>query len=547
MRSIDREPADSATDVGRGVHRRVLVFVGTVTAAVLVLVARSQIYDTNFYLLWEAAALLNGDHPYGDFFEWGAPLAAYLSAAMQLLVGYRLIGEFVMQWLFITAGAVISFHLGLRLSRSIGATLVMFAFALPLIAYAPTYHYSKLFFFPATIWLAWRYMDRPTPWRGAVVGVTTAVAFLFRHDYGVYLGFGSVLAFALARVTAPDSRRISRMLTDAGAYAAALILVLLPWLVAVQMNEGLVEYVEARTMLYERPSTTFVYPTLLSWNPVDVVASWVRAPRSSEAAQNGALWLKQVGLAVPLLLLAAAGLEWRRRRRDRAAVPANAWRMAFAGGFLAVIAAALFREPPYVVVTAPVTAALSGRFLVGGGAMRRVAAAGLLVLTAAATVIWTRESALFRPAEMPAAVAEALTRLLQSPPVPAESSGAPSLRLQYLRDCSLPGDRLFVTGSTPFDIGYYTRRGPAGGHIFWHQRWRRTPAHQEESLALLERQSVPFAISTNDRILDDLETYPLIREYMARHYKALDGGWLLVDTRREPKRTFGPDGYPCFR
>ena len=46
---------------------------------------------------------------------------------MQLLVGYRLIGEFAMQWLFIVAGVVIAFHLGLGLSRSIPASLAMLA------------------------------------------------------------------------------------------------------------------------------------------------------------------------------------------------------------------------------------------------------------------------------------------------------------------------------------------------------------------------------------------------------------------------------------
>ena len=547
MLSSDREPGNVAAGVGRAAHRRLLLLVGAVTAAVLVLTARSQIYDTNFYLLWEAAAILEGDHPYRDFFEWGAPLAAYLSAAMQLVVGYRLIGEFLMDWLFITAGVVISFHLGLRLSRSIGATVVMFVLALPLVAYAPTYHYSKLFFFPATVWLAWRYMDRPTPWRGAVFGCTTAAAFLFRHDYGVYIGFASVVAFVLARFAVPESRHPASLLKDAAAYAAGVATLVLPWAVVVQLNEGLIEYVQARTMLYERPSTTFVYPTLVMWNPVSVLASWIRAPLSPQAAQNGALWLKQIGLLVPVLLLGAAGLQWRRSRRDVVAVPLDAWRMMLAGAFLAVVAAALFREPPYVVVSVPVTAALSARFLGGRGGLGHATAVGVLILTFGAALIWTKDSALFRPADLPRALSRAYGQLMASPPVPAESTGAPSPRLQYLRDCSVQGDRLFVIGSTPYHIGYYARRGPAGGHIFWRQRWRRGDAHEQQSLELLQHQSVPFAISTNDKVLDDLESYPRIREYMAQHYRALDGGWLLVDTRRQPTGTFGPLGFPCFR
>lgn len=527
-------------------YRHLLLVVGAMTAAVLVLTARSQIYDTNLYVLWEASALLAGDHPYRDFFEWGAPLAAYLSAAVQLLVGYRLIGEFAMQWLFIVAGVVISFHLGYRLSRSVGASLLMFAVMLPIVAYAPTYHYSKLFFFPATIWLAWRYLDRPCASRSATFGFLTAVAFLFRHDYGVYIGFASVLALALARAAVPDSRRTRSILRDCAAYLLGVAVLVAPWAAVVQAHEGLVDYVRLRAALYEEPGTTFIYTALLTVNPVDPIASWLRAPASPEGAENGALWLEQMELLVPVLLVGAALRDWWRHRHRADVVPPDVWRMLLAGAFLAVVASFLFREPPYVVVSAPVTAALSARFLVGHGRIGRTVAVGLLLPTAVAAVIWTKDSPLFHPAELPRSVSSAFRQLVASPPVPAESSGAPSPWLQYLRDCSVPGDRLLVTGSTPFQVGYYTRRPPAGGHIFWRQRWRRDPVRQEESLALLRRQSVPFAYSTNEPVLQDLEFYPKIRAYFAEHYAEFKGGHLLIDRRRQPTGTFKALGLPCF-
>ena len=530
-------------------RRRVLLLVASATAVVLILVARSQIYDTNFYLLGEATSILAGDHPYRDFFEWGAPLAAYLSAGMQVVVGYRLIGEFLSQWIFIVAGVVISFHLGLRLSGSMAASLVMFALTLVILGYTPTYHYSKLFFFPATVWLAWRYLDRPGPFRGAVFGVTTAVAFLFRHDYGVYIGFAAVVAFVLARVAVPDTRRIKSVLVDAGAYAAAVVIVLAPWLALVQLNEGLANYVGLRIVQYERPSDRFVYEALLRLDPVGVLTSWLRAPTSERAAEDGAVWLREMALLVPIFLLSSAALElWRSRRRAEA-VPSDAWRMALAGAFLVVVASALYREPAYVVVAAPLTAALAARYLVGRGWVQRGCAIGLLLLAGMAAVVWTRDSPIFRPSEMPHAVSEAFVRLLASPPMPAESSGSPSPLLQYLRDCTAPGDRLLVTGSTPFQVNYYARRPIAGGHLFWRQRWRSDPVHEQQSLRLLLRQSVPFAFSTNDPVLDDFKAYPTIREYLVENYVELEGsrGRLLVDTRRQPTGTFGSTGFPCFR
>src|SRR5689334_7383108 len=222
--------------------RKWATLVGALTAAALIVTVKSQIFDTNFYSLWEATALLAGDHPYRDFFEWGIPLQALLSAAVQWLVGYRLIGEFVTQWVFIVAGSVIAFILGVRLSRSIAASMVTALIALPIVANIPSYHYPKLFFYPLAVCLAWRYMDAPGARRAAALGVVTALAFLFRHDHGIYLGVASLLAFGLARTSRP-ARPWRLAAGDTAAYAGAAAVLVLPWLVVVHRSEGIIEYV----------------------------------------------------------------------------------------------------------------------------------------------------------------------------------------------------------------------------------------------------------------------------------------------------------------
>jgi len=73
-------------------------------------------FDSNFYTLWEATALIAGDHPHRDFFEWGMPLQMMTSVVGQVISGHRLIGEFGLHWVFILAGALIAAHLGYRLS-----------------------------------------------------------------------------------------------------------------------------------------------------------------------------------------------------------------------------------------------------------------------------------------------------------------------------------------------------------------------------------------------------------------------------------------------
>jgi hypothetical protein len=529
-------------------HRRFLIATALSTALVLIIVAQSQMYDTNLHLLVEATSILAGDHPYRDFFEWGAPLAAYLSAGMQRLVGYRLIGEFAIHWVFMTAGVVLAFHLGLQVSRSIGSSLAVLAPTLVVIGFTPTYHYSKLFFFPAIVWLAWRYLERPGPLRAFTFGLVSAVAFLFRHDYGMYSGVGAVAAAACARFAHPQTRRLRSVLMDAGAYTAAVLLLVAPWLVVVEMHEGVIDYVRSRADNFEGAGG-WVYATVLQFDPAEVIRSWVRAPASAAAAENGAVLLRQVALIVPLLLLVSAvRLGWRNRERSDA-VPMDAWRLGLAGVFLFVVGSAVYRQPSYVVVALPLTSALAARYLASGPAVQRGVGVGLLALVTVAAVIWTRESPLFHPSRIPERVSEAFTRLGASPPVPAESSGAPSPVLQYLRDCTAAGDRLLVTGSTPYQVNYYTRRPMAGGHMYWRWGWRSDPARERESLALLQRQSVPFAFSTNDRVLDDFRIYPRIHEYLSKHYVELPGtrGRILVDIRRQPTGTFPSLGFPCFR
>jgi hypothetical protein len=202
-----------------------------------------------------------------------------------------------------------------------------------------------------------------------------------------------------------------------------------------------------------------------------------------------------------------------------------------------------------VVVTAPLTAAVSARFLAVHRPLRRTVTLALVLLTGVAAVVWTQDSPIYQPSEYRRSLSRAFERLLASPPVPAGSDGVVYPLLQYLRDCSRPGDRLIVTGSTPFHVSYYARRGPAGGHIFWRQGWRRDPVREQQSLQMLQRQSVPFAYSTNDPVLEDFKTYPRIREYLLEHYVELagTGGNVLVDRRRQPTGTFEPGGFPCFR
>lgn len=640
-------------------HILLLALAAALAIVVLILTAEHQLYDTNFYSLWEATAILSGDHPYRDFFEWGIPLQALVSAAAQFLVGYRLVGEFLIQWLFIAAGVVISCHLGLRLAHSIVASLVTTLLAVAIIAASPTFHYPKLLFYPLAVWLAWRYMERPSVRRAGALGVLTAMAFLFRHDHGIYIGGVAVLAFGLARLAVPASRHLRSALEEAAAYTVTAAVLVTPWAIVVQANEGLPEYVRARADLYtDWSASRSPYTVLWSMNPIrellpeplptpkPAIVSFEWNPDVDEAQRrtlerrhglrllreggpkerwqyevpnaydtgllglnsfiddtqgfewdrlqrarvpvptraNAQIWLEQTALLVPLLLLLAGAIDVYRCWSGGKSIAMDTWQMVLAAAFLAVVNARILREASYVVVVAPLTAALGTRLLVGrrriepGEAQARngvatvwtvarwTLALGVLLLTVVTTFAYTRDTYIFQPWALVHTVRPAFEQLLAAPPidgyVPPEvtrqytralwnspDADTGHIMLRYVHDCTREGDRILVTGQTPYHIGYYAERSIAGGHLFWHHRWRSDPVHEMQSLALLETQSVPFALSTHDPILDDFKRYPRIREYLVQNYMELEGsqGRLLIDRRRQPTGTFAGLGFPCFR
>jgi hypothetical protein len=650
--------ANSRQWPGRPTYLGLLALVAGLTSGVLLLTAEQQIFDTNFYTLWEATALLAGDHPYRDFYEWGVPLQAFISAIAQFLVGYRLIGEFLVHWLFIVAGVLIAFHLGLRLSRSVAASLVTTALALPIVASTPTFHYPKLFFYPLGVWLAWRYVERPTVRRGAALGAATAIAFLFRHDHGVYIAGVAVLAFVVARLAMPACRSVRSSARDAAAYAGTAAVIVAPWLIVVHMTEGLPKYVRLRADLYrEWSASQSPYRTLLTMNPIRALAPEELAPtpavvsfewgsdvddarrmelerrhglrllegRAEEsqsryevpniydvsllelkpfitntdgfewerleelslrlpARDNVQMWLQQTALLVPLLLIAAAGVDVLRSWYRGSPVDEDTYLIVVAAAFLAAIDARLFREASYVVVVAPLTAGLSARLIAGRriergtspaleprfktirSVTRWILAVGMLLVTGLSVLVYARQTNIFKPFLLAETVRPAFVQLLASPPIdayqPADAAGrldraeweggsGGKLRLltRYVHDCTRAGDRVLVTGSTPYHVSYYVQRPIAGGQLFWHHRWRTGAVHEIESLTLLQSQSVPFALSTHDPVLDDFKSYPRIREYLATNYVELEGseGLLLIDTRRRRTGTFGSLEFPCFR
>ena len=179
--------------------------------------------------------LLYGELPVRDFVDPGFFLMPIASAAVQLLFGYNLLGEAILTVLLLSLGAMLTFVLASRASRSL---VVGSAAAIAVIAMYPRlYHYPKAFLLVLGLFASWRYADRRTPANLVLLALCTALAFLVRHDHGVYVAVAAVVLL-IARHWGDRSVLLRRL----ALYAAVAVAAVLPFFVFLQANGGIFEY-----------------------------------------------------------------------------------------------------------------------------------------------------------------------------------------------------------------------------------------------------------------------------------------------------------------
>ncbi len=235
-------PAASArqtTFVSWGVAAGVLVFLLTL---LLRWVTLGSLGGDDHWSLWTAATFLKGDRPFQEFVDPGDPLYWAMSALAQTVVGYRPIGEIGLGFLLMSGAMALSVVLAMRASRSVLISLGFSVVAAFLLAPTKLYSYPKVFIYPMAIWLGWRYIDRPGWRRSLAMAVGVAIAWGYRHDHGAYVAAG-ITAAALAAHWPQGVRATALGLVRVGALT---VLVLSPYFVLIQVNEGLISYFTER-------------------------------------------------------------------------------------------------------------------------------------------------------------------------------------------------------------------------------------------------------------------------------------------------------------
>ena len=521
--------------------------------------------------------LVYGEMPFRDFVDPGNFLQIYTSAAAQLLFGYSLFGEALLSIFLLSAGYALTFLLAARASRSAVIGLVVTVLA---IATNPRlYAYDKVFLLPFGLWLCWRYVDRPTARNLAIVAFATAFAFLFRHDYGVYLG-----AAAAATLAAVHWREgLAPLLRRSALYGGIVAVTTLPFFVFLEANGGVVDYFRSALdfVRAEAPRRElFLRQRFL-----------VDGSRPLLGPANAESWLYYLFASLPpiALLVLIAGRFRRRPAAER--LPGETSRILGAVVMCALATRGMVRPPlEYRLADVAALAAVIGAWLIGRWLGGRTAAredaprpersrwprpvdglrlAPVLVLLGITgwAVLGARglddELEKARLAGDPGAAARQLRatadRLRTSPPID-RWAGPNAVGLQalarYVHECTRPADRLLVGFFAP-EMYFYSGRGFAGGNFFWFRGLHSSEGAQQKAIWKLQAQSVPIVIlepEVNDKGRGFLSTYGQVGDYLSQRYRVAGestfGGEhpyrVLVDVRATPTATYDRLALPCF-
>jgi hypothetical protein len=195
-------------------------------------------FDNDYFMhmAW-AAEMVRGSRPVRDFVEPGFPAQTFLAYVGLRLWGHQLAWESVIACGFIAAGAALTYLVCrvVGVPRWLALTVVLIVVA----TFPRMYAYPKAFAYPAALYALVQYLQHPSRRSLLFVAATTAVAFLFRHDHGVWIAIATVLSLALYHRS--DPKMLVRSVLGYGCVAALLIT---PWLAWVALSGHADQYLE---------------------------------------------------------------------------------------------------------------------------------------------------------------------------------------------------------------------------------------------------------------------------------------------------------------
>jgi hypothetical protein len=538
--------------------------------------------DDHFFYVVRGWQILFGDLPVRDFVDQGAPLYYYIAAAVQWLGGRGTFSEIAFSVTILAVGAGLTFWLAAEAAGSIAAGLI--GAALQVFLEPRFYNYPKILAYAFAIPAIWRFADRPTAYRRTAVALIAAIAFLLRHDHGVFVAgaMGLMLLFVPAM---PVRERIRHALL----FGATVLVLLAPYALFVEVNGGVASYLRQAAAWAERDRTRepVGWPGLFD-NP-DGVSEAARQSTGLVHAvavlrDNRIAWMFYTELTAPVAALVVLALVRCGARPDW---PNATAKLAMVAVLAEVLNAGFLRSPlegrladpsvPHAILVAWLCATAvrlitRPRAVVSARLDRVVpvaATAGVVIAMAVVGVYGTALTGNMYDRLDKATLVEgpgaAVRKALYMAGVyrtywPLERWAKPDMsgpiRLAfYLRECTRPTDRVLLQYYMPQAFAL-ADRAFAGGHADLRPGFFRTDEAQQLTIARLQRQSVPLVIlETGDALENFRKSFPLITAYLDRRYdlvgdRALDERYaihVLASRSIVPVRRYERLDLPCFR
>jgi hypothetical protein len=508
--------------------------------------------NDQFIHLAGAQQMLFGDWPTRDFVDPGHPLMFAVSAGAQLLLGRGLFAEAVLNAVAFGFAAACTVAAARELTGSwwLGLT----AAALEVVIVPRGYSYPKILLYAAAPLVMWWYLRRRTWGRTFAMAIFIAIAFLFRHDHGAYLGVGAVLTVALGEAFIPGAQRARRVSGRVAVFGAFVVAALLPYLLYLEIAFGLFRYFMRglRFMFISEPPSSVwpaldVHSTFASAAPVIVFYLYYLVPLAAAVAlfrmRHVSNWPSIAARVAPLIVVALL-VNKGFIRNFPAHVPDAIVLPALLGVWLLGLAArgaARSRLGMLVAATAAIVAVV-GTVSVGaaGDFAEQLDRAGLF---GGLTRMPGRFSE--RAAELRGRYTE---RQMPTGPVAALVPF-----LQYVDRCTGPEYRLLVPGYAP-EVPFYARRPFAGGDSMFLPSFHALPEDDAFVANRLARETVAFVV-WGSRWDDALDRLPSAAAYVKTRFVPLVSYPLnegrsvrvLVNRTLPVVRRDEATGWPCFR
>jgi len=499
-----------------------------------------------------AQQLLLGEWPVRDFADAGMPLMYAVHAAARAAFGPAL----GVEWAVVAAGfglaAACTVIAATRLSGSLVVALLVTAFEVAI--YPRTFGYPKVLLYAAAVLVIMAVARRFNTGTLLATALMTVVAFLFRHDHGLFIGIASLTAVLVS--SRDEGWRTG--LQRSAAFAGVVVLLLLPWLLFVQAHQGLVDYVSSG----------------VSVSQAEAVGDSLRElPRlrlgELNSTRNALTWLFYTFHALPFGCI----LVLVRRRSQPDAWPGETAVVAALATMAILVNVTFLRgNLDGRVPDAIVPAALLGSWLLGQVLRRVTARVPLLVATGfvVATTAWAvvrvgdvldnlaKTDLLRGPAIVRLRAADLWDRFHRRVPerdhVPSRYALALLPFIDYVGRCTASQDRLLVTGLLP-EINVLADRGFAGGHMSYRPFFYTSDADQAQTVSRLQKQSVAFVVSLRQWYPELKRQMSTVFAYVEQRFEPLahvavpetEGLDVLVDRRHASRSVDAATGWPCFR